>query len=203
MANYNVAHIGLNSVILTSENKLDTGSIFVGVDNGFLEKVARWEFNTPNEVEFRPIKPIVEISESVEWFGKLYEILYNNAVNNNDILIDVTSVKRYVSRITFDKKFSEGSILPIKSLYTSFELVLFPKDNYGKLRIVSSLEVSHHLWGNSKTEATENFETVEFLQTIKNKLAYLLQYSHLTATDATELELQLMEYYLEGMLDSV
>lgn len=200
MTTYNIAHVGLNTVLLTSGNELNNGSVFIGVDNGFLEKIARWEFNTPNEIEFRPIQPITEISQSIKWYGDLYERIYNAV--NSDKPFDITSVKHYVSRITFDKTISNGEILPTKILYTSFELVLFPKESYGKLRIVSSFEISHHLWSNNKTEQIEHFETVEFLQTIKNKLAYLLQYSHLSANDVTEFELKLMGYYLDRMLEN-
>lgn len=56
MADYKIKHVGLNSAILTSDNELDNGFI-AGTNYGILEQIARWEFNTPNEIEFRPVKP--------------------------------------------------------------------------------------------------------------------------------------------------
>ncbi len=209
MANYNIKHTGLNTAILTSENELDNSNLFTGVDNRFLEQVARWDFNTPNEVEFRPIKPITDIAESVKWCESLYEAISKSLVraNNDDTFEDCSSVWGNVTGIrqyfVFKKEFI-GYVLPSKKIEIDCRLRYSEVVQRSFIKVISTMTLYHNLWPNDKTEFSQREQDcyVDYLCETENKLAYLLRNTHLTVNDATDFDLRLMEYFLNRMLES-
>lgn len=117
-------------------------------------------------------------------------------------MTNITAVYGNDKHLAFEKEFNGCNVLPNKALRFYCRLPYFENDTPNTIKISSSITTSHHLWSGNKSEQTEHIEQVEFLRTIKNKLAYLSKYSHLTATDVDDFELALMGHYLDRLLES-